>query len=89
MSNLFPQEMTISTDSPLLRMAKAREDLVKEKHELKEQLGMVEMKLDGAVETNKRLTEEKSGLEHKLHDTGTNDSHTIGDHSIFFDTSFP
>ena len=51
-------------------MAKAREDLVKEKHELKEQLGMVEMKLDGAMENNKRLTEEKGALEHKLHDTG-------------------
>ena len=43
---------------------------MKEKHELKEQLGMVEMKLDGAMENNKRLTEEKGALEHKLHDTG-------------------
>ena len=50
---------------------------MKEKHELKEQLGMVEMKLDGAMENNKRLTEEKGALEHKLHDTGR---HTIFGH---------
>lgn len=48
-------------------MAKAREDLVKEKHQLKEELGMVEMRLDGANEQNKALAESKATLEQSLH----------------------
>lgn len=53
----------------IVRMAKAREDLVKEKHQLKEDLGMVEMKLDSATEQNKRLSEDKTNLEQSLHNT--------------------
>ena len=53
-------------------MAKAREDLVKEKHQLKEELGMVEMRLDGAMEQNKSLAESKASLEQSLHGTEQN-----------------
>ena len=42
-------------NTPFLRMAKAREDLVKEKHELKEDLGVVEMRLEAADESNKQV----------------------------------
>ena len=65
-------------------MAKAREDLVKEKHQLKEELGVVEMRLDGALEKNKMLTEEKGTLEQNLHNTGKLVlKFSLGDPSIF------